>query len=40
MLRYLKANVGIEQSPLVVAMKLAQQPRSNMGKPCASGWPG
>jgi serine-type D-Ala-D-Ala carboxypeptidase/endopeptidase len=28
MLRYLKANMGIDQSPLVAAMKLAQQPRS------------
>jgi hypothetical protein len=32
MLRYLKANMGIDQSPLAAAMKLAQQPRSDMGK--------
>lgn len=31
MLRYLKANMGIEQSPLAAAMKLAQQPRRAMG---------
>jgi serine-type D-Ala-D-Ala carboxypeptidase/endopeptidase len=31
MLRYLKANMGVEQSPLNAAMKLAQQPRSAMG---------
>jgi serine-type D-Ala-D-Ala carboxypeptidase/endopeptidase len=30
MLRYLKANMGIDQSPLAAAMKLAQQPRGNM----------
>jgi len=32
MLRYLKANMGIDQSPLAAAMKLAQGPRSDMGK--------
>jgi CubicO group peptidase (beta-lactamase class C family) len=32
MLRYLKANMGIDQSPLSDAMKFAQQPRSNMAK--------
>jgi serine-type D-Ala-D-Ala carboxypeptidase/endopeptidase len=32
MLRYLKANMGIDQSPLAAAMKLAQQPRRDMGK--------
>jgi serine-type D-Ala-D-Ala carboxypeptidase/endopeptidase len=32
MLRYLKANMGIDQSPLAAAMKLAQQPRSNVGQ--------
>jgi D-alanyl-D-alanine-carboxypeptidase/D-alanyl-D-alanine-endopeptidase len=32
MLRYLKANMGIDQSPLAAAMKLAQQPRSDMTK--------
>src|SRR5260370_36121628 len=32
MLRYLKANMGIDQSPLAAAMKLAQQPRSNMAE--------
>jgi serine-type D-Ala-D-Ala carboxypeptidase/endopeptidase len=32
MLRYLKANMGIDPSPLAAAMKLAQQPRSDMGK--------
>jgi len=32
MLRYLKANMGIDQSPLAAAMKLAQQPRSDMNK--------
>jgi CubicO group peptidase (beta-lactamase class C family) len=31
MLRYLKANMGAERSPLTAAMKLAQQPRRNMG---------
>jgi len=30
MLRYLKANMGIDRSPLADAMKLAQQPRSDM----------
>jgi serine-type D-Ala-D-Ala carboxypeptidase/endopeptidase len=29
MLRYLKVNMGVDQSPLVAAMKLAQQPRSD-----------
>lgn len=32
MLRYLKANMGIDQSPLAAAMKLAQRPRSDMAK--------
>jgi serine-type D-Ala-D-Ala carboxypeptidase/endopeptidase len=32
MLRYLKANMGIDQSPWVAAMKLAQRPRSDMAK--------
>jgi CubicO group peptidase (beta-lactamase class C family)/ATP-dependent Clp protease adapter protein ClpS len=32
MLRYLKANMGIGQSPLAAAMNLAQQPRSDMTK--------
>ena len=32
MLRYLKANMGIERSPLAAAMKLAQQPRRDMDK--------
>jgi serine-type D-Ala-D-Ala carboxypeptidase/endopeptidase len=32
MLRYLKANMGIDQSPLAATMKLAQQPRSDMTK--------
>ncbi|MBR0751612.1 ATP-dependent Clp protease adaptor ClpS [Bradyrhizobium jicamae] len=32
MLRYLKANMGIGSSPLVAAMNLAQQPRSDMAK--------
>ena len=32
MLRYLKANMGIDQSPLAAAMKLAQQPRSKMAE--------
>jgi CubicO group peptidase (beta-lactamase class C family) len=32
MLRYLKANMGIDPSPLTGAMKLAQQPRRNMSK--------
>jgi serine-type D-Ala-D-Ala carboxypeptidase/endopeptidase len=31
MLRYLKACMGIEPSPLAAAMKLAQQPRRSMG---------
>ncbi len=30
MLRYLKANMGIESSPLAAAMKLAQQPRRDI----------
>jgi CubicO group peptidase (beta-lactamase class C family) len=30
MLRYLRANMGIEQSPLAAAMNLAQQPRSDV----------
>jgi serine-type D-Ala-D-Ala carboxypeptidase/endopeptidase len=32
MLRYLKANMGIDPSPLADAMKFAQQPRRDMGK--------
>jgi serine-type D-Ala-D-Ala carboxypeptidase/endopeptidase len=32
MLRYLKANMGVDASPLAAAMKLAQQPRGDMGK--------
>jgi serine-type D-Ala-D-Ala carboxypeptidase/endopeptidase len=32
MLRYLRANMGIDQSPLGAAMKLAQQPRRDIGK--------
>jgi serine-type D-Ala-D-Ala carboxypeptidase/endopeptidase len=32
MLRYLKANMGIDASPLAAAMKLGQQPRREMGK--------
>jgi D-alanyl-D-alanine-carboxypeptidase/D-alanyl-D-alanine-endopeptidase len=32
MLRYLKANMGVDRSPLAEAMKLAQQPRSDMTK--------
>jgi serine-type D-Ala-D-Ala carboxypeptidase/endopeptidase len=32
MLRYLKANMGIDASPLAAAMKLAQAPRSDMPK--------
>jgi CubicO group peptidase (beta-lactamase class C family) len=32
MQRYLKANMGIDGSPLAAAMKLAQQPRRNIGK--------
>jgi serine-type D-Ala-D-Ala carboxypeptidase/endopeptidase len=32
MLRYLKANMGTDHSPLADAMKLAQQPRSDMTK--------
>jgi D-alanyl-D-alanine-carboxypeptidase/D-alanyl-D-alanine-endopeptidase len=32
MLRYLKANMGIDQSPLAAAMKLAQQPLSEVSK--------
>jgi len=32
MLRYLKANMGIDASPLAAAMKLAQTPRSDMSK--------
>jgi CubicO group peptidase (beta-lactamase class C family) len=31
-LRYLKANMGIDQSPLAAAMKLAQRPRNDMSK--------
>ncbi len=31
MLRYLKANMGIDPSPLADAMRLAQHPRSDMG---------
>ena len=32
MVRYLKANMGIDQSPLAAAMKLAQRPISNVTK--------
>jgi serine-type D-Ala-D-Ala carboxypeptidase/endopeptidase len=32
MLRYLKANMGIDESPLGAAMKLAQRPRRDMNK--------
>jgi CubicO group peptidase (beta-lactamase class C family) len=32
MLRYLRANMGLDQSPLAEAMKLAQEPRSDMTK--------
>ncbi len=32
MLRYLKANMGIDPSPLTAAMKLAQRPRRDVGK--------
>src|SRR5262245_21313525 len=32
MLRYLKANMGIDQSPLTPAMQLAQRPRSDVTK--------
>jgi serine-type D-Ala-D-Ala carboxypeptidase/endopeptidase len=32
MLRYLKANMGIDESPLAAAMKLAQRPRRDMNK--------
>jgi D-alanyl-D-alanine-carboxypeptidase/D-alanyl-D-alanine-endopeptidase len=32
MLRYLRANVGVDQSPLAAAMKLAQRPRLDMAK--------
>lgn len=32
MLRYLRANMGLDQSPLAEAMKLAQEPRSEMSK--------
>ncbi len=32
MLRYLRTNMGIDPSPLAAAMKLAQQPRSDMTK--------
>src|SRR5262245_56339300 len=32
MLRYLRANMGIDPSPLAAAMKLAQRPRSDMAK--------
>jgi D-alanyl-D-alanine-carboxypeptidase/D-alanyl-D-alanine-endopeptidase len=32
MVRYLKANMGIDHSPLAAAMKLAQRPRSDMDK--------
>jgi D-alanyl-D-alanine-carboxypeptidase/D-alanyl-D-alanine-endopeptidase len=30
MLRYLRANMGTDHSPLAAAMKLAQRPRSNV----------
>jgi D-alanyl-D-alanine-carboxypeptidase/D-alanyl-D-alanine-endopeptidase len=32
MLRYLRANMGIDQSPLAAAMKLARQPRRDVAK--------
>lgn len=32
MLRYVRANMGLDQSPLAEAMKLAQEPRSEMTK--------
>jgi D-alanyl-D-alanine-carboxypeptidase/D-alanyl-D-alanine-endopeptidase len=32
MLRYLKASMGVDRSPLAAAMTLAQQPRSDVGK--------
>ena len=32
MLRYLKANMGVDPTPLAAAMKLAQRPRSDMAK--------
>jgi serine-type D-Ala-D-Ala carboxypeptidase/endopeptidase len=32
MLRYLRANMGVDPSPLLAAMKLAQQPRRDMDK--------
>lgn len=32
MLRYLKASMGVDPSPLAAAMTLAQQPRSDVGK--------
>ena len=32
LLRYMKANMGIDQSPLAAAMKLAQQPLGDMNK--------
>jgi D-alanyl-D-alanine-carboxypeptidase/D-alanyl-D-alanine-endopeptidase len=32
MLRYLKANMGVDPSPLAAAMKLAQRPRADMSK--------
>jgi serine-type D-Ala-D-Ala carboxypeptidase/endopeptidase len=32
MLRYLKANMGLTKTPLAAAMKLAQQPRRDVGK--------
>jgi serine-type D-Ala-D-Ala carboxypeptidase/endopeptidase len=37
MLRYLRANMGVDQSPLTDAMKLAQQPRSDMTKTMSIG---
>jgi serine-type D-Ala-D-Ala carboxypeptidase/endopeptidase len=42
MLRYLKANMGIDQSPLAAAMKLAQGSRSDIAKTVRIGlaWPG
>jgi CubicO group peptidase (beta-lactamase class C family) len=32
MVRYLKANMGLTQTPLLAAMKLAQEPRRDVGK--------
>jgi serine-type D-Ala-D-Ala carboxypeptidase/endopeptidase len=37
MLRYLKANMGIDQSPLAAAMKFAQQPRAKIDETARMG---